>query len=217
MKLLFITNKKLAAVLLLCSIVIIIFAYYYIRKEETLLVSAKRVLNAIENGNVSLLTSYMREEEVKILELNEEKLTKFLDAFKMRMNGFEKSGDMVLTPSPPLNALILQQEYKHTDGRRSEITITVIRTEKGNKIVSTLYPLFVSMLLTYWDGSKPYPSGIKKMEFFGSATLQAIPTLKQTGISGFVRTTGKDLEFEYLSWDDYREYCVHVSNRNSVN
>lgn len=217
MKLLFITNKKLAAILLLCSIVIILVVYFYLRKEETLLVSAKRVFNAIENGDASILISYMRDEEKKILNLNKKNLSKLLLILNERMGGFEKSGDMVLTPSPPLNALVLQQEYKHTDGRRTEITVTVIRTEKGNKIVSTIYPLFVSMLLTYWDGSKPYPSGIKKMEFFGNATLQAIPTLKQTGISGFVRTTGKDLEFEYLSWEDYREYCVHVSNRNSVN
>ena len=70
MKLLFITNKKLAAILLLCSIVIILVVYFYLRKEETLLVSAKRVFNAIENGDASILISYMRDEEKKILNLN---------------------------------------------------------------------------------------------------------------------------------------------------
>lgn len=204
----------IGGVVLLAAIAIFLIKLLFFK--ETLLQAATRILVGIESGNARVLMRYVSEEERKLAQLNTDKLQTILDKFVLpSMEGFKRLGEPKPIPSKGHGILILYQAYQHSDGRKTERTITVAESEEGIVATTLTRTLVLPTLATYWSSEKPFPYGMKKLEFFSNVIEKLAPTLRNAGLTGIVLTSGTNYTRTFYTWDELIHYYRGIIEKST--
>lgn len=210
-------NRKLIIGLSVALVFAIVAGFLIIKHyffQETLLQAAERVLHGMQNYDATLLMSYVSDEEKKLANLNEDNLQRFLDEFvKPRLKGFRPNGQVETLSYTLQGGLDLRQEYKHPDGRKTELYSTVMITENGIKTLNLTRNLFLWALATEWQPDKPFPHGEEKMQFFADTIIKYKDQLEKTGLRGIVQASGKDLDRKFYTWDELAEMYLDIKRK----
>ena len=188
------TNKRrLIVILFLLASATTIFVLWWTR-AESLYQATNRIYNAVRNGDVNVLMSYMKNDEIELNQLTRENFQSFYDnVFKKNLDGFVPEDNIGFTMVESMGALFSSRNYNHPDGRVITLSLVVYKTD-GKPIIKTLIKdMLITVLYTQTDPSKPKPSGKEQMTFFAEAIRNILDDLQKTRLPGVVskRRDGK--------------------------
>ncbi len=208
--------RKVRLVILLGTVLFVAIVFFYIYscfQEETLLQTGEKIINYLENSEIDPLLNYLQEDEKEALGINKVSMNAFVSYFHDRLNGFSRDKELKLLPVTENYELLISSFYQHKDGRLTDLTIKIYKTDQGNKVDLLIGSMLFCVLNTYNDATKPFPHGSERIKFWTNAIRTALPSLKATGLRGIALQRDRNAQLIFHSFDELLdEYEMKVKS-----
>jgi hypothetical protein len=176
---------------------------------ETLLQVATEVHGCIERGDSACLERRMEIGEKKATGASVQNLDRFLNqVVRPGLTGFEAEAKMDVEPDPVSGELMAIRHYRHPDGRKVAIALSVAMTEDGIRAINVLPTLIFARFESERAGKEK--SKRSEAEEWVDSLDRVMPEIRTTGIEK-IGPVGSRREF--FTWAGWREHLTALAAR----